>query len=325
MLFVEFMEELRTKPWVLKWTNHNQLVLEKAYDITVDKFSHIPSDRAARDKSKKKRPDCCHYFRAFLDMTADWMANASNGNPLLEEISASRIFQKLVARHFRLSCKEALRNSNPMMSRYAWPVNGGVINILMPTSIFGRKRWEWLNAHVKNPDPQREGEKQRIQSIINERLGKPRQVILTKKLRQDLFGRSADTPIESLMEREINIHGMANVVAEEKAECISDQRPAIQGLGEASLKKLVCHVFEALSTDQYEEKGIAELFGLSRPTFSRFAGSRWQIDPSSTAPDLWRNVAQTLAGHTTFVEKAKEAGVWPRVQGVLKEDPKEET
>jgi len=324
MLFVDFMEELRTKPWVYKWTNHNQLVLERAYDITVDKFSHIPPNRASHDKSKKERPDCRHYFRAFLDMTADWKTNATKGNPVLDEVVAARIFQNLVARHFRLSCKEALRGSNPLMSRYSWPVNGGAIHVLMPVSMSGRIRGEWLNAHVKNPNPQRQGEKQRVQSVINERLGKPRHVVLTKRIRQDVFGRSADTPLETLMEQEINVQGMANVVAEEKADCIMDQRPAIRALGKASLKKLVCQVFEALSTDQYEEKRIARFFGLSRPTFSRFAGSRWQTDPSSKPPDLWRNVAQTLAGHASFVAKAEEAGVWPQVQGIMKEDPKKE-
>jgi len=324
MLFVDFMEELRTKPWVFKWTNHNQLVMENAYDITVDKFSHIPLDWESHEKPKKERPDCRYYFKAFLEMTADWKANASKENPVLEEIVAARIFQNLVARHFRLSCKEALRNSNPMMSRYAWPVNGSAIHVLMPVSMPGRIRGEWLNDHVQNPNPQRQGEKQRVQSIINERLGKPRHVALTRRIRQDVFSQSADTPLETLMEQEINVRGMANVVAEEKAECIMDQRPAIQALGKASLKKLICHVFDALSTDQFEEKRIARIFGLSRPTFSRFAGSRWQTDPSSKPPDLWRNVAQTLAGHAAFVEKAKEAEVWPQVQGILKEDPKKE-
>jgi len=324
MLFVDFIDELRSKPWVLKWIDHNQLVLETAYDLTVDKFSHIPSEEKSGERPKKERPDCRHYFKAFLGMATNWRANTSKGNPMLEEVGAARVFQKLVIRHFRLSCMEALRGSNPMMSRYAWPINGAVINVMMPTSMTGRKRAEWLTAHVKNPDPQRGGEKQRVQSIINERLGRPRHVGLTRRAGQDLFGRSADTPLEVLMEREIHVHGMASVVAEEKAECIAYQRPAIQALGESSLKKLICQVFETLSTDQYEEKRIAERFGLSRPTFSRFAGSRWRNDPSSRPPDLWRNVAQTLAGHATFVEKAKEAGVWPKVKEILNENPEEE-
>jgi len=318
MLFPEFLEEIRTKPWVLKWIDHNQFVLDKAYDITVDKFSHIPRESHTSGGKRPKRPDCRHYFKAFLKLTSRWLATNPDVNPVLEEIVAARVLQNLVVRHFRLSCKEALRNSNPLMSRYAWQVNGSVIHVLMPISMPGRDRGKWLKTHVNDPDPKRSGEKQRIQSIINDRLGKNRHVTLTKKITRGVLDRSAGTPLDTNIEGERNVHGMAHVVAEEKAECIQNQRPAIRTMGKASLKKLIHHVFEALSTDQYEEKRIAGLFGLSRPTFSRFAGSRWENETSSNPPDLWRNVAQTLAAHGPFIEVAKETGVWRTVHNIVK-------
>ena len=65
------------------------------------------------------------------------------------------------------------------------------------------------------------------------------------------------------------------------------------------------------------EISLAEAFGLSQATLSRFAGSRWRSGARTRLPDLWRNVAQTLARHTAFIEMAEKAGVWGKVQRVL--------
>jgi hypothetical protein len=63
-----------------------------------------------------------------------------------------------------------------------------------------------------------------------------------------------------------------------------------------------------LSEGSYEEETLAEMFGLNRATFSRFAGSQWRSS-GKTVPDLWRNLAETLARHSAFVETARQAGV----------------
>ena len=67
----------------------------------------------------------------------------------------------------------------------------------------------------------------------------------------------------------------------------------------------------------YEEKRLADAFGISRATFTRFAGSRWKMDADGRVPDLWANTAQTLAAHAPFMEAAEEAGVWNNVELIL--------
>jgi len=127
-----------------------------------------------------------------------------------------------------------------------------------------------------------------------------------------------------MIEEQISVNGLADTVADEKAENIEQQRPTIRRLGEGKLKQLIQSVFTDLADGSYEEKQIAASFGLSRATFSRFAGSRWHHhckDPIVTSvPDLWRNTAQTLAGHSDFVIAAQKAGVWKRVSGILDAD-----
>ena len=92
---------------------------------------------------------------------------------------------------------------------------------------------------------------------------------------------------------------------------------AIRALGKSRLKQLILRIFDELNEEAYEEKRLADAFGLSRATFSRFAGSRWKSHSSGQIPDLWANTAQTLAGHGRFVEAAEEAGVWDEVQKIV--------
>jgi hypothetical protein len=115
----------------------------------------------------------------------------------------------------------------------------------------------------------------------------------------------------------ITVEGLARAVADEKVNNIDHQRPKIQELGPKRLKRLILRAFQDLHDGCYQEKRLAERFRRSRPTVSRFAGSRWRTRPDAPPPDLWVNVAEVLAANDDFVEAAKAVGVWPRVQDVL--------
>ena len=62
---------------------------------------------------------------------------------------------------------------------------------------------------------------------------------------------------------------------------------------------------------------MADSFGLSAATFSRFAGSRWRKASQGQVPDLWMNTAEMLASHAVFTEAAEEAGVLGQVEQLL--------
>ena len=61
---------------------------------------------------------------------------------------------------------------------------------------------------------------------------------------------------------------------------------------------------------------LAKDFGLSKSTFSRFAGSRW-LNSKKAIPDLWLNTAHVLSTYPVFQEVAKETGVWEQVEATI--------
>ena len=79
---------------------------------------------------------------------------------------------------------------------------------------------------------------------------------------------------------------------------------------------MIHHIFENIISDEYQDNTVAKTFGLSKATFSRFAGSRWNSSESNI-PDLWLNMAQVLSVHPVFKETAREAGVWEQVEITL--------
>ena len=321
MLLVRFVEKLCRSAWVQKLAGQNDAVIELACDLTVDKFSHIPDEYQLTKKCRQNGPDCRNYFRAFLRQMTRWSEGHPEVLPLLWELSAARIFQNHVVRNFRYSCLEARRSVNPTRSRYGWRLDGKVLYFWMPVTLPGSHRRGWLEDNVDNPEPCRPGERYRIQSIIDGQFGIARHVSINEA-RNHFSGESTtETPLELLIEREISTTGLAiaKIIADEKAENIHKQRPAIGALGCSALRQLILNIFEDLSIGCYVEGRLASAFGLSKATFSRFAGSRWQN--IEHIPDLWANTAGTLARHKIFREAAYQAGVWEHVKEVLQNGP----
>lgn len=319
MLLAEFAEALCTMRWAGRLTGGDQAILDRAYDLTIDKFSHLPSTAATPLPLKSPGPDCRKYFRAFLQRMEHEMADRDDMDPISQEILTAEVLQRIVVRHFRLSCLEARRSRNPARTRYAWHVNGTVLYLWMPASLWGGRRRAWLQQNVGAVDPARPGERFRIQAIVDDRLGTARHVPIGDGRCALLGGRGRLDPPAMLIEEEIAQKGLAETIADEKARHIELQRPAIRALGRAKLKRLILRIFRQIEEDRYQEKALAEAFGLSRPTLSRFAGSRWSVQAASRVPDLWANTAHTLAGHEDFVQTAREARVWPVVEKILAE------
>jgi len=321
MLLVQFVEKLCRSAWAQKLAGRNDAVLELTCDLTVDKFSHIPDKDQITEKRQQDGPDCRNYFRTFLRQIARWSEDHPEGLPLLRELTAARIFQYHVIRNFRYSCMEAKRSVNPTRSRYGWRLNGKVLYFWMPVTLSGSHRRGWLEDNVENPEPCRPGERYRIQSIIDSQFGIARHVSINEASDRFSGESTTQTPLELLIEREISTTGLAiaKVIADEKAENIHKQRPAIGALGCSTLRQLILNIFEDLSVGCYAEGRLASAFGISKATFSRFAGSRWQN--VEHIPDLWANTAGTLASHEIFRETARQAGVWEQVEEVLQNGP----
>ena len=174
----------------------------------------------------------------------------------------------------------------------------------MPKFFKGSERRKWLEKNIKDPDLSGLGERQRIQDIIRKRLVNMAFIPLQDNIGSD----PTDTIIAEISgDGEFGV-SLAQYVADEKSADIVNQRRSIRKLGKDKLKQLVLRVFEDIETGEYQDQLVAKEFGLSKSTFSRFAGSRWH--ETNRIPDLWMNTAQVLASKPEFKEAAIEADVW---------------
>ena len=231
-----------------------------------------------------------------------------------EELQAAQALEMFVRRHFLLSLLEAKRHSNPFWSRYCWSVKGKTFNLWMPVALKGQQRRKWLEKNIKDPDPSRPLERDRIQNIINRHLVN----MMFVPFDPDRIGQASGPFLSEEQNKENFGSSLAEVVAEEKAAHIDDQRQAIKNLGRKMLKDLILKIFESAEDGNITDAELARKFGLSKATYSRFAGSRWYKSKESSTPDLWVNTAQVLAMDPDFKETVKAAGAWQQIQSVLK-------
>jgi hypothetical protein len=95
-------------------------------------------------------------------------------------------------------------------------------------------------------------------------------------------------------------------------------------LGPEKLQAMIRRIFDGLADEQYCLVQVAEQYGLSKATLSRFAGIRWGSgsDPlASPVPDLWRNTAKVIGNDPDLVEAARHAGVWQQIELVTQDQP----
>jgi hypothetical protein len=211
--------------------------------------------------------------------------------------------QGLVRNNFCKSQLEAMRRLYTFWSRYTWIIKGGTIRVWLPVFIVGHNRREWLEKNIMDPDPNREGEKQRVQEIINAKL------VHETIIRVIEGTASLQNSVGSLWPKKETEFGvtLGQVVADEKAENIDQLRPSIRNLGKNKLKRMIKRIFENVNSQELEDGQVAKDFGLSKSTLSRFAGSRW-TKAESPIPDLWLNTAKVLRQLAIFKEVALQTG-----------------
>jgi hypothetical protein len=324
----EYIEMLKYSKTAWEWCGHEDPVLEEAYNGTIDKFVNLPAQTNDNEQPKFQGSNCCWYYKAYLIYATNRLKKKPPANALQAEMIADEILLSFVRRIFRFSCWEGRRKEYGFVRRYCLKRDHGNLYLWVPREIPSQQCRQWLETNISDIDPRRPGEKERVQQIVNQLVAK-KQIYLLSELHQ--VGEelpSSPDPLASIFKNQISVDGLADMVADEKAENIEQQRQKIQQLGKDKLKELICTVFTTLANGKYVEKDIAGSFGLSTATFSRFAGSRWRRPSGSTivnsVPDLWHNTAHTLAGHLDFVKAAKKCGVWKRVCEIVKAEETKE-
>jgi hypothetical protein len=314
LLMAPYLSRLKASNLARRWCGPDAMVVDRAYDLTLDKFMNLPAPGQGRAADG---PDCRYYYRAFVSyVESEFRANPPAS--LIEaELRGYTLLQRFLTRHFGLSGQEWKRRALQLVRRYCWKVNGDRLPLWLPVEMTGSYCRTWLQENIPDVDPSRPGERDRVQAIVDRLLARRRILSLDRLCGQGECIHAGSVGVPSTLEEQTTVAGLASVVAEEKVEIINDQRPAIRAIGPDRLRELVRTVFEALVEDRYHAEQIATDFGLSKATFSRFAGCEWSrstvMPDADSIPDLWQNTAHVLASHEDFVAVARGAGVWGRV------------
>lgn len=312
----EYLDSLRS--WASKnWSRSSKSfeVADKAYDMALDKFTNIPSAAGLdRANMKPSGPDCRLYWGAFLDHVKKLFKKDPPAGQLEAEKRAAVSLQRFVRRHYFLSLLEAERNANEFWSRYNWRVGNRSIIVWLPKFLSGSERRKWLEKNIRDPNPDSPGERERIQAVIGQKWGTMAFIQMQDNIGTDL----TDDIIDEISGSWRFGETLSRSVAEEKSADIENQRRSIRQLGKEKLKQLILRIFEDLESDTFKDQQVARDFGLSKATFSRFAGSKWQSSGTDTIPDLWLNTAQVLASNKDFKEAAIQAGVFKDIEKILK-------
>lgn len=291
------------------WRKHGSDVVDFACDMLMDRFSNLPAecdDDAAVEKGEDRLtgPDCRKYFAGFLTYAERVLERDDFAGALAAEARAALALQRFAKRHFYLCVLEALRGINPLISRYAWKLNGTTYNLWFPKTLSGRKRRDWLEEHIGQPCCENPWEEQRIQAVIEERLQVPRLTSLDSCPEiPHVSSPAIPSPCQAAMDAEGK--GIREAIADEKAALVDKMRPAIRELGRAKLRSLVVDILMNLDEPRKSHAEIARKAGISCSTLSRFAGERWREKDGGAVPDLWTNIANIAASTPAFVEAAK--------------------
>ena len=297
------------------------------YDLTLAKYFNFPNRPNKTSKSNEYSSfttniDCRNYYRALLLKIQQLIDRGKIKTQLQEETYSGLILQSLVLRNFLRSKMECQRHS-PFSIRYAWNVMGRVFYLWYPSHMTARKFREWLEENVMDFDSKNPKERERIQALINKNFQWGYHISLEvgdnyNALDDTMADRQSSTESkESLMV----VDKLANDVAKKKVRNIHHLRPSIKKIGAKNIKTMILRIFSDLSQGDFKAVRIAELYGISKATLSRFAGNNWFEKKGDKKflriPDLWQNTAGILAGNPEYMEIVLTSGIGGKLEEIL--------
>ena len=332
LLLPEFLLNLRNRLALpeLKSKIDGKVFADCVYDLTMAKYSNFPEPNSNNLKSgdydlKGSKVDCRNHYRAFLREIQRKIDKGKIKKQEEEELYAGKILQNRVYNNFSRS-KQDCKRDTPFSIRYTWKVKGTKLILYYPSHLTSTEFKKWLEENIKDVDFRNPFEQDRIQSVIDEKFDQGYHVFIDDSYNPiELNNEIGDEFLSAeLEESQMFVDRLGRAVAQKKIEEIQELRPGIAKLGEKTINQMILQIFSDLSEGAYSVTRISNQYSISKPTLSRFAGSKWfeKIEESEkdgniknvVIPDLWKNTAEVLSGNPDFMEKVLASGF----AGVLK-------
>ena len=191
----EFVDKLRQSKPGCRWCNANLETLEKAYDLTISKFSNLPNLNENGLVVKRQGPDCRYYYEAFITRATKTVDIRFHDRGDDREKQMAELLQNLIVRHFLLSCRECSRRGTELTKRYLWKVKGHSMEVFLPIDMPANQKGKWLAENIPDADPTRPGERDRVQSIVDGLVRKRKIVSLENMAENEI----AENPARTLV------------------------------------------------------------------------------------------------------------------------------
>jgi len=313
-LLPEFLLNLRKKyfnPYIIISDNEKNIdeKMDLVYERTLQKFSVL---RPKNDNPIIEGPYCDNQYKRLYTKISEFENSQKDLTELYKEYEVEKIFQKQVIIHISYSWLESCRIKNRYYQRYTWKLKSRNIELKKPRWIEGNKFRKWLEKTFIDTNPNDSLVKEQIQKAIFSEFGFNRELRINN-IGTNSIELSNNPDQNQKIDNEYIENHLYQKVADEKADNIHDLRPAIRNLGKKRVRKLVLKILYSYIENYYKDIEISKEFGLSKATFSRFAGSDWNKDntenKSLKVPDLWKNMASVIVADPYFCQAANEVGV----------------
>lgn len=345
ILFGSYIESIREKIFDQKWwKDKGTEFIDRAIELLIARFTNLPfdetepcpetlneeneseekdkADTTSSEENENKETDGCNvdrrvYFKAFVDSLEKSYSEISLSSEVEREQHDLLYLQRFIWRQLSYCLQESAREKRPFINRYTWNIGAIRFVLWFPKAFSGKRRKQWLEEHIGQPDLQKdkERERKRIQAIIDDYFGIHAACPMDDMLLNKTPSRMPGANIS--LERE-DCTTMRSLIAHEKAAGAYKLLPTISCLGYDRIYALVMLVLDNIVSELYSDDEIAKRFGLSKSTFSRFAGShRWKKfreGYSNKPPILAENSAQILRKHKDFFSTAQEMGLIKETQ-----------
>lgn len=310
MIIPHYIQELRKKefyPYIKPWYNEEHLEekLDLTYDRTIQKFCVLNSN-----SNNFEGPFCNRQYEVIYNKLDELGNSNQNYGQIQNEMNAEKIIKSTIIRHIKYSWLEVCRRTNRVYKRYRWELPSGTIELKKPLGIEAREFRKWLEKNIIDPKPELKNEKYRIQREID-----------------GWFGHSAEVDYQELENKifqneKLILDGeypedFISLISTEKSESIDKLRPAVRALGKIKVKELVGKILIAIMNDENNDNSIAKEYKLSKATYSRFAGRKWEEGPIINIPDLWANIASIVVRDPVVMELAISLGLKSVIQAIM--------